>query len=405
MAGLLLNGLPMLEATWSIPRIGAWSFEGSLHSESDLSGLVTITMPDAGALSWQGTITATQRFYDTVKVRVAPGVGGLTKVPKAKHYQNTTAGVVLQELLAAAGEKLDGSSAPQSRRLESWTVTAGTAARPNTIGASLRALVEEKAGLSWRSLPSGKIWVGQEKWPSTSLAEADYDVLARDGDTGVVQYRVARPELLPGTVIAGDRIGHVEMRLSPGGFLAAGTVDVGGGSPLHNEFKRLVKGVLPAIDYQAHYFARVDAQRSATRVDVTPEDARMPRMPNVRLLTGTAGTGALFNAAGARVLVGWSGGDPEKPYAMAFDQGETVVRAWHKAARLEWGDIGAQNAVVKFNELSALLRQLCNLVASITVVGVSSGGSTSGPPANAAAILAIASQLQTIASRKVFVDQ
>jgi hypothetical protein len=404
VAGVLLNGEPMLEATWSIPRIGAWSFDGSLHSEVDLSGPVTITMPDAGALVWRGTIVSTQRFYDTVKVRVAPGAAGLTKTPKAKHYQNTTAGVVLQELLRTAGETLDPSSSPQGRRLESWTVTAGTAARPNTIGASLRALIEEKAGLSWRSLPSGAVWVGKETWPATALAADDYDVLARDGETGVVQYRIARPELLPGTVVDGDRLGHVEMRLSGDGFLAAGTIDVGGGSPLHNELKKLVKGVLPGIDYQARYFARVDAQRSATRVDVTPEDPRMPKMANVLLMTGTPGAGALFNAAGARVLVGWSGGDPEKPYAEAFDQGETVVRHWQKAARVELGANGASDPVTKSQELISILTDLFTQLSLLTVT-CTAPGSPSSPPINAPAFTKLIARLQSIASTKVFVDK
>ena len=398
---LLLNDLPVLEATWSIPRIGTWTLDAAVHSEADLAGVATVVSPDPDArVTWRGTIVSSQRFYDTVKVRIVGGAGGLTKKAKAKHYQNTSAGVVLQDLLRSAGEKLDSTSSARSARLEAWTVNAGTPERPTTVGAALRALVEEKAQLAWRALPGGSIWVGTEAWPDTALGVNDYDVLERDGDTGKVHYRLARAELLPGTVIEGDRLGHVEIHLDAEGFTATGMIDAGGGSPLHNELKKLIKGVLPNIDHQGLYFARVDAQRSATRVDLRPEDPRLPRsMPNVPLLAG-AGSRDLFNRD-ARVLVGWSGGDPEHPYAIGFDGSETVVRHTQRAAKVELGGDNATNGVAKGIETEIFLRALIALLQTMVI-----DPSTYLPnTATQTALTDLLATVSTVSSRKVFVDQ
>lgn len=79
------------------------------------------------------------------------------------------------------------------------------------------------------------------------------------------------------------------------------------------------------VDYLALYPGRVVSQ-SGSKVDVQLDTDRIPSPSNVPLRLGVPGATANLNVAGGvRVLVGWDGGDPQKPYAHLFDQSAATL--------------------------------------------------------------------------------
>jgi hypothetical protein len=397
MAGLLLNGTtPVLQASWVLPRVGSWTIDASVAGSADVSGAVTLSDPD-GSIAWKGTVVRVEHFAETTKLRVQAGAGGLNKAAKARHYTRSL-GAILQDLLAQSGDTLDPASIIPIITLNSWTVGA------QALGSAVKALVELEGGMAWRFTPAGTFWAARETWAASALKATDYDVLAREGEAGTVAYRLALPNLLPGTVLAGDKLGHVEIRMDGEGFSATAILD---GHEPARVLRDVVKGALPEIDYLSQYAATVRSQTpDARRVDVTPDDSYIPPLVGVPLW-GEGGI-RVSVSRGARVLVGWSAGDPSKPYAVAFDGGETVNKAWWSAGRIALGSSGAVNAVAKSNELIGLMNRLCDIVIAMKVTAVSPGSPTSlsGPPdlGTIGQVGAIKAQLQTIASRKVFVD-
>lgn len=80
------------------------------------------------------------------------------------------------------------------------------------------------------------------------------------------------------------------------------------------------------VDYLALYPGRVVSQ-AGSKVDVQLDTDRIPSPSNVPLRLGIPGATVDLNVGGGvRVLVGWDGGDPQKPYAHLFDQSAATLQ-------------------------------------------------------------------------------
>lgn len=86
---------------------------------------------------------------------------------------------------------------------------------------------------------------------------------------------------------------------------------------------RLGMQIVPSVDHLAMYPGKVTGQTGQT-VDVTCDDVRIGDVPAVPLQLGLPGSEVQVSP-GARVLVGWHGGDPRKPYATTWEGGATVL--------------------------------------------------------------------------------
>jgi hypothetical protein len=89
----------------------------------------------------------------------------------------------------------------------------------------------------------------------------------------------------------------------------------------------LVRAALPLIDYYKFYRATVVSQSGDGRLlDLRPEDPLVPGHQKVPLRLGLPGARVKFNP-GAKVLLGWEGGDPKQPVAAMFagDEGVTSI--------------------------------------------------------------------------------
>lgn len=96
-----------------------------------------------------------------------------------------------------------------------------------------------------------------------------------------------------------------------------------------------IKSAFSRIDYYAFYKCKVVSQSAdGTKVDLVPEDSRIPNLSSIPLRLGLPGAVSKF-VPGAFVMLGWEGGDPRKPYAEAFNGGETVLELTLKGTQIK----------------------------------------------------------------------
>lgn len=78
------------------------------------------------------------------------------------------------------------------------------------------------------------------------------------------------------------------------------------------------------IDYLALYSARVLIDHGDMRLDLEPDDTRLPMMVRVPLRVFLPGAYVRVRA-GSRVLLGFEGSDPAKPVAYLWEAGGTII--------------------------------------------------------------------------------
>lgn len=158
MATLTVAGFPVVRGRVTVPRVGPWHAEVRLDADAPPSGAVALSWGD-GAATWSGYVLPTRSgTYATggpSQVRLVGGAGGLGRALDGASYRSTTPRVVLGQILAAAGERLSGTSpaATLDRSLARWSRSAGTAgAQVDRLALAL--------GVLWRVLPDGSVYVG-----------------------------------------------------------------------------------------------------------------------------------------------------------------------------------------------------------------------------------------------------
>ena len=83
-------------------------------------------------------------------------------------------------------------------------------------------------------------------------------------------------------------------------------------------FLALVERALERTDYHAQYVARVVSQNSDGLLSVVPDNDKMPPMTDVPIRYGVPGISAKVES-GARVLIGFEGGDRRRPIATVWE--------------------------------------------------------------------------------------
>lgn len=212
MAFATLNGTPVFEGVICIPRVGAWTADLAVDRDTAVTGACTLAID--GGLTLHGTADRTGVWLATARLQVVGGGGGLGRTSRPQHYRHTTLRAVLGDLLATAGENLAASADSVTLALS----FPGWATIGQPIGRMIAALLEDSrlsVDTAWRVLPDGTVWVGQETWPDSGLADViDYQDLAEAPEDGTVELGVEAPRLLPGTTLGGRRVSYVEHRLT-----------------------------------------------------------------------------------------------------------------------------------------------------------------------------------------------
>jgi hypothetical protein len=141
---------------------------------------------------------------------------------------------------------------------------------------------------------------------------------------------------------------------------------------LKSPIEKMIRAMLPLIDYQAWYRARVVSQSSdKKKVDLKPDD---PRIPGVKaeLMLGLPGAEVQVTP-GAFVLLGWKDGNPQFPVAKLWEGGASVINLTLKATQVVLGDTGGEPA--------AKATTLMTWLGTHTHTGVTPGPGATGVPA------------------------
>ena len=312
------------------PLTGIWSADLVLD-ESKADALkagdsVTIATSDS---KWElkGTVIPDRNaeFLDAVHVRILGGAGGMAKPAKAKAYQKATVNDVLKKLLSDAGESLDSSASDQgflNTQLDNWSIFSDN----TTTDAIVNLIDKFLPGANWRIQNNGKLFIGKESYPDAD-ANYQFDMLEYNPVEGTYILGVTQPSLTPGINV--KDIGKVsrarhELNMTSIRTTLWKTLEQQNRT-VQNAISNLVYAALPGIDYYALYLATVKSQSSDyLKLDITPDDARLPGMSNIPFHTGVAGVTAQIDA-NCKVLLGWSAGDPTAPYTIAYN-GETAQK-------------------------------------------------------------------------------
>lgn len=213
MALLALAGIPVLSGRVDLPRLGAWHAELRLQGDSVPSGAVQLVW-DGAPGPWQATVVPGRAGLvapgGPVEVLVVGGAGGLGRSIAGGSYRNTSARVVLEQLLGAAGERLSTAclASVVGRQLPRWSRQAGSA------GAQVAALAA-RLEVAWRVLTDGSVWLGTDSGAALALPQGHQPTDRRPTIAGV-ELALASPWTVPqGGAFEGRAIEHATHFLTP----------------------------------------------------------------------------------------------------------------------------------------------------------------------------------------------
>jgi hypothetical protein len=97
----------------------------------------------------------------------------------------------------------------------------------------------------------------------------------------------------------------------------------GEGDRLTRSVGAIVRHLTAHIDYFALYPAKLVSQNDDGTLELKPDDSRLPGLSKVPIRYGIPGV-TVKVASGARVLVGFEGGDPAAPVATLWESGSVT---------------------------------------------------------------------------------
>lgn len=303
-----VNGATVLDGSFTMPRIGAWTAVVQVDATEPPADRVVVASYD-GAFSLVGTVLHGDTYSDTTHVRLVGGAGGMQKPVAARGYQSIPARIVVADILSEVGETLS----PTAEGLD--VILPHYARRATTADRALQQVLS-LLGVSWRILGDGTVWTGTDTFREATQENAV--VLDQNEGEQWIELGVDTPALLPATTFEGKKVQAVVHRIVGAGVrtrLMFGETD-----KQRSLWRAIVLKSLPEIDHQAWYPSTVVAQRPDGSVDVMPEASHVPPLPGVELEYPVPGMTAKV-APGARVMVHFEDGNPSKPKASLFSGG------------------------------------------------------------------------------------
>lgn len=109
----------------------------------------------------------------------------------------------------------------------------------------------------------------------------------------------------------------------------------------------------PRVDYLAMYPAKVVSQNGDGTLELQPDDSRLPGYSSVPIRYGIPGVTATVSG-GARALLTWAGGDPQKPVVVGWEPG-TILSLAVKAGTINLSNGSPDTVAVRFSDLKLIL--------------------------------------------------
>lgn len=326
-----LNGLPVTRCTILAPRIGAWTADVAVDTETDIAGAVSVVVD---GVTLRGAVARGGVAYGRWSGRIVGGAGGLSRPVAPVAQYATTLAVALADVLREAGETLAATSGDLSTNVTRWHRAAGTAA--NAVADVARA-----AGYAWRVLSDGTVWMGAETWPAATVTGVE--LLDWRPELGRAEFggdAAALLGILPGQTITLDgitlRAGCIEHRIDAGEIRTVVFAEPAATSSgrFVDALARLVASLTRRLDYLGAYPATVVQQHADGTVDLRPDDAtHLASCTRVPLRHGLPGVTAVSVADGTRVRLAFDAGDPAQPYAALWDAGNVTSLTFNGSAR------------------------------------------------------------------------
>lgn len=206
MSLVRIMGLDAIYARIEMPRIGAWGALVELDTgDSDApSGSVAIEFDTTPSAVFEGTVYSNAGESSPVPGRarrlIRAGANGLLGEVAGKPYENVAPRLVIEDIIADAGEELESLSdvdALPTQRL--WV-------RPKGTGAQALSRFLKGSGLAWRFRPSGRIEILADTWPAYS---GDATLIAAPNELSRATYALDTPDLTPGQSLDGKNCSRV----------------------------------------------------------------------------------------------------------------------------------------------------------------------------------------------------
>lgn len=348
MSAVTVGGASCLELSLRLPVSGRWQARVGLGEASFAPGTQVQIQSYDGALALTGTILRGALDAGRWRGLIVGGRGHLDDPVPPQGYRFPSAQIIAADVCNFVGEVLAPTPA-LAKVLPAWERLAGPAyAALDALAAAL--------GVPWRTRPDGTVAFEHPTW--AVAVDGGATEVARDDGAGTVTYAVDAPRLLPGTTIGGVRAATVIHELGDAGIT---TTIFAGVDRLRTAVQRLVARGQTGLDYRALYPARVVAQAADGSVDVVSGDPRIPSLSRVPLRMPWPGVSVVL-APGAKVLIGWEGGNPGAPFAATFGGGASVSVVV-SAGSVSIGDAAAV-PLVSGPALVALLTQIQAAIAN-----------------------------------------
>jgi len=309
----LANGNPIVSGSISMPHIGAWHATIQQSGVEPIEGSVTL---EIDGISFTGTALPGRsgRSGSRARAKIVGGAGGLSKTLPAKQYANgVSVRTVVGDILRETGETLSGNSSEPTlgSSLPSWQRVEGPASR------ALVAILDA-VGAIWRLERDGTVLVTVEAYPDTTV---EHVLLDEDWSAGVILIRPQAPDLLPGVTFLVHQIKYVRHDFDGNGMRTRAYLEPPGGL-----LDRVLSDINKRVDYATLWPARVVKQNSDGTLEVVADDERLRQgrgsINKVPIRHGLPGVQSVQVSQGARVRVGFDGGDPDKPFAALWDAGD-----------------------------------------------------------------------------------
>ena len=298
------------------PRVGQWTADVTLDADAGPSGACSISLDGR---VYTGHVVRGAVYAGAWRGRIVGSAGLIADAP-ATALQGATLALVLRDLAGAVGITLAADTGPLDAVAPRWHRHTGPASQAV-------ADIARAAGYAWRVRPDGTLWLGVDTW-STVTPASPVDVLDELPEVGRITLAGDTLDIAPGQTLAlrgrdPVRVGCVEHRATADDVQTVVVAEREGGTLLA-ALDRLLGRLTRRVDYTALWPARVVAQRGDGTLDLVPDSPRVAPCQGVpyRTLRGLS----VDVPAGARVLLGYEGGDPARPYALAWELGDATVR-------------------------------------------------------------------------------
>lgn len=294
MSDLTVNGVAVLRGDVLLPRVGQWSADLVLDTETAPSSSVTIESP--AGLRLVGSVERVSTVEGRVEVRIQAGAGNLARQLAPVAYRpvgGVRVRTILEDWARESGETLSQSIDRDviESFIPAWVRERGSAAR------AIRSLALA-LGCSWRFDPDGALLLTREAWPTVD--PDGVQILRDDPINDAIELAVDVPlaELVPGVTWQGRRVSSVEAFIVGNGLhrvrlLFENELVTTARDRSAIKYNLQPRDELDPIPYHGVYLARVVTQSADLSTvdvelepDVDPARRRMPGLVRVPLYGG-----------------------------------------------------------------------------------------------------------------------